>query len=96
MLFDTIKYFQQSLGTLASNLTDSEKLAIRTEFKKFISKDENLSKKFNAWTEKDQEWVLDYLSTGKGTIPYEMIARYDALDISPEEGFFFSPTSFLL
>ena len=48
MLRDTIKYFQQSLGTLASNLTDSEKLAIRTEFKKFISKDEILSKKFSA------------------------------------------------
>ena len=68
MLLETIKYFQQSLRTLASNFTDSEKLAIRTEFKKFISKDEYLSKKFNAWTEKDQEWVLDYLSTGKGTI----------------------------
>lgn len=48
MLLETIKYFQQSLRTLGSNFTDSEKLAIRTEFKKFISKDENLSKKFNA------------------------------------------------
>ena len=55
MFLDTIKYFQQSLGTLACKLTKSEKLAIRTECKKFLNKDENLSKKFNALAEKDQE-----------------------------------------
>ena len=55
MFLDTIKYFQQSLGTLASNLTKSEKLAIRTECKKFLNKDENLSKIFNALAEKDEE-----------------------------------------
>ena len=65
-----------------------EKFAIRTECEKFIRKDENLSKKFNSCTKEDQEWVLSYLSTGKGTIPYEMITRYDSLDISPEDGNF--------
>ena len=55
MFLDTIKYFQQSLGTLASKLAKSEKLTIRTECKKFLNKDENLSKKFNALAEKDQE-----------------------------------------
>ena len=55
MFLDTIKYFQQSLGTLASKLTKSEKLAIRTECKKFLNKDENLSKIFNALAEKDEE-----------------------------------------
>ena len=65
MILDSIKYLQQGLGTLASNLTNSEKLAIRTECKKFLNKDENLSKKFNALAEKDQEQVLDNLSTGK-------------------------------
>ena len=69
MFLDTIKYFQQSLGTLASNLTDSEKFAIQRECE--IRKDEKLSKKFNLCTKEDQEWVLAYLSTGKGTIPYE-------------------------
>ena len=53
-----------------------------------------MSKKFNACTENDQEWILNYLSTGKGTIPYEMITRYDSLDISPEEGNFFLPHHF--
>ena len=67
-------------------MTDKEKLAVKKECKKFILRDENLSKNFNACTEEDQEWVLNYLSSGKGTIPYEMITRYDSLGISPEEG----------
>ena len=39
IFIDTIKYFQQSLGTLASNLADNEKLTIRKECEKFIRKD---------------------------------------------------------
>ena len=38
--------------------------------------------------------MLNYLSTGKGTIPYEMIIRYDSLDIKPENGEFFLPHQF--
>ena len=34
------------------------------------------------------------MSTGKGTIPYEMITRYDSLDISPDNGNFFLPHNF--
>ena len=62
--------------------------------KKFILNDENLSKKFNLCSDEDQKWVLDYLSLGKGTIPYEMITRYDSLDISPATGNFFLPHHF--
>ena len=89
VFIDSVKYFQQSLGTLANKMTDKEKLAIKKECKKFILRDESLSRKFSACTKEDQEWVLNYLSTGKGTIPYEMITRYDSLDISPEDGNFF-------
>ena len=94
VFIDTIKYFQQSLATLANTLTDKERQAIRKECKKFILSDENLSRKFNLCSDEDQEWVLDYLSLGKRTIPYEMITRYDSLDISPEEGNFFLPRHF--
>ena len=31
---------------------------------------------------------------GKGTIPYEMITRYDSLDIAPKNGQFFLPHQF--
>ena len=33
--------------------------------------------------------MLNYLCTGKGTIPYEMITRYDSLDIKSDNGEFF-------
>ena len=68
MFLDTIKYFQESSGTLASNLTDSEKDVIRFECKEFLQKDETCFPKFNSLTQNN-------LSTGKGTIPYEMIKR---------------------
>ena len=70
-------------------MTDIEKAAIQKECKKFIEKDPCLDKNFNLCSEEDQEWVLDYLLTGKGTTPYEMITGYDSLDIFPEEGNFF-------
>ena len=34
------------------------------------------------------------MSSGKGTIPYETITRYDSLDIFPEDGNFFLPHQF--
>ena len=78
VFIDSVKYFQQSLGTSANKMTDKEKFVIKKEYKKFILRDESLSRKFNACRKEDQEWVLNYLSTGKGTIPYEMITRYDS------------------
>ena len=75
-------------------MTDREKLAVKKECKKFILRDENWSKKFNACTEEDQEWVLNYFSSGKGTIPYQMVTGYDSLDITSEEGNFFLPHHF--
>ena len=71
-------------------MTDKERQAVKKECKKFIFNDKNLSKRFNTCSEEDQEWVLDYLSLGKGTVPYEMITRYDYL----EEGNFFLPYHF--
>ena len=45
-------------------------------------------------TKEDQEWVLNYLSTGIGTVSYEMIRRYDSLNIAPEECTFFLSHNF--
>ena len=75
-------------------MTDGERAAVRRECKKFILDGEVLSKKFNLCSQEDQEWVLKYLSTGKGVILYEMITRFNSLDISPEEGSFFLPKQF--
>ena len=65
---DTIKYYQQSLAVLAGTMTDQEGLSIKKESKKFMRKDTKLNEKFKKWSVEDQEWVLNYLSTGKGII----------------------------
>ena len=36
----------------------------------------------------DVNWILEYLSSGKGTIPYQMITDFDSLNIKPEKDLF--------
>ena len=79
---------------LANSLTEQEKSTISRECEKFKKNYPKLSKKYLSCTEEEQKWILNYLSTGKGTIPYEMITRYDSLDIVPENGQFFLPHHF--
>ena len=85
---DTIKYFQQSLGALASSLTRSEKSAIYSECQKYLMTDDRLSRTFLELSITDRDWVLNYSSSRKGTIPYEMISDFDFLNISPDKDFF--------
>lgn len=89
LCLDTIKYLQQSLGRLGNSMTDGQESAISKECKKFIKSDPKLCRKYLSCTEEEQKWVLKYLSTGNGTMLYEMITRFDSLDVSPENGKFF-------
>lgn len=38
--------------------------------------------------DRDEEWVLYYLSSGKGMMPYQMITKFDFLKIKPKNGVF--------
>ena len=38
--------------------------------------------------EEQEKWVLDYLSSGKGIIPYQTINNFDSLKIAPKDYFF--------
>ena len=51
-------------------------------------KNPKTSKKFSSWNKVDQEWVLTYLSTGKGTIPYQLVTEFDSFSISPGKHIF--------
>ena len=61
MFLDTIKYFQQSLGSLAAHMTDDEKLAIRRECAKFTKKDPKFALKFNLCSDEEKDRVINYL-----------------------------------
>ena len=56
--------------------------------------DPKLNVKFQKCSDVEKEWILDCLSSGKGVIPYEMITRYDLLDIAPDNDTFFLPHHF--
>ena len=74
----TLKYYQQILSVLATTMTDQEKQSIKKEGEKFIKTDAKLNEKFKKCSFEDREWILNYLSSGNGIIPYEMITRSDS------------------
>ena len=61
---DTIKYFQQSLGNLGASMTDIEKNNIKETFERVLA-----CSLFFCKSMEEREWILDYLASGKGTIP---------------------------
>ena len=61
---DTIKYFQQSLGNLGASMTDIEKNNIKETFERVLA-----CRLFFCKSMEEREWILDYLASGKGTIP---------------------------
>ena len=76
------------MGALASSLTSSEKTAIHEESKTCLLSDPKIARNFLSLNEEDREWVFNYLSSGKGTIPYQLMTDFDSLNISPEKDFF--------
>ena len=55
-------------------MNNEERLSVRKECEKFIIKDPKLRLNFQACSTVDQEWVLNYLSSGKGSflMQYEL------------------------
>ena len=78
----SVKYFQQSLASLADSMTDTERENVRKTCKRF------LAEKLMFLNDGNEKWVLDYLVSGKGTIPYQIITDFESLNITPEKEFF--------
>ena len=51
-------------------------------------KDPKTCKSFLGLSKEEQEWVLNYLSSRKGTVPYQLITDFDFFNISPGKDFF--------
>ena len=82
------------MAALANSLTEKEKNVIYRECEKFLKNDLKFSKRFLLCTEEEKKWVLNYLLSGKGTIPYKLLTQYNSLDIVPDAGDFFRPHQF--
>ena len=75
---DMVKYFQQSLASLADSMTDDERKNVRKSCRNF------LAGKLLFLNNENEKWVLDYLALGKGMIPYQKITDFDSLNIRPD------------
>ena len=78
----TEKFFQQSLASLADSMTDTERENFREICKKF------LAEKLIFLNDENEKCVLDYLVSGKGAIPHQMITDFQFLNIRPDKDFF--------
>ena len=72
---DTVKFFQQNLGSLADSMADKERENVRNIYKKF------LAPRLIFLSDADGKWVIDYLGSGKGMIPYQIITDFESLNI---------------
>ena len=69
-------------------MTEIEKKNVRKNFKRIIAH------KLIYCNEKQEDWVLDYLTSGKGIIPYEIITNLDSLKLTTKNGDFFEKIDF--
>ena len=63
-------------------MTDTKRENVRETCRKC------LAEKLMFLNDDDEKWVLDYLASGKGMIPYQMITNFDAVNIQPKKYFF--------
>ena len=91
---ETLKYYQQSLSYAGLYNDRGKKTKDKKRVLKLHWKWLKLSKNVYSCSVEDPEWILNYFPSGKGTIPYEMITRFDPLDIAPEDGAFIVPHLF--
>ena len=85
---DTMKYYQQSLAKLAESMINQNKEKIENESKKLIERHDYFGKILKDLLKTDQDWILEYMSSGKGVIPYEMMNSFESLHIVPNGEFF--------
>ena len=69
-------------------MTDIEKQNVRKNFKNLLAFD------LIFLDQTQQDWILDYLTSGKGIIPYQMITSLDSLKIAPKDGDFLEKEDF--
>ena len=69
-------------------MTDIEKKYIKKTFERVAYR------LFFCENIEEREWVLDYLASGKGTIPYQTITDLDSLSRKTSDGDFFDKESF--
>ena len=69
-------------------MTEIERKNVRKNFKRLIAH------KLIYCNEEQEDWILDYLTSGKGIIPCQMITNLDSLKLKPKNGDFLEKIDF--
>ena len=87
---DSVKYYQQALSRLARSTDSSERERIQSLLLDYLAfQHPYYSQLFlSDLTEEDRNFVLEYLSSGKGCFPFEVVTGFDSLSPTPEDGDF--------
>ena len=91
---NTMKYFLSSLGKLAETIDRIEKERIEKLTVQFLSTYDYFSKVWQELSLEQRIKILEIIVSGKGVIPYEKIESIDSLQITSEDGIFFSKDEF--
>ena len=91
---DTMKYLLSSLGKLAETIDPIEKERIEKLTVQFLSTHDYFSKVWQELSLEQRIKILEIIVSGKGGISYEKIESIDSLQITPEDGIFFSKEEF--
>ena len=76
------------MSSLASNADEVEKSNKKSSCEKFIKIRGHFYQNFDSLSDEEKNWVLEYLSGGKGIIPYKMIRSYEDLDAATQQEVF--------
>ena len=93
---DSFKYYRQPLPKLVRNTTSEEKKRIKCFFLEFLGFQHPYYSKFflQELSEDDRNYVLQYLSLGKGCFSYESATGFNSLSATPKNGDFWTIDKF--
>ena len=83
-LIDSLKFYQKSLGDLASALTDEEKMAVKKLTERFLNAHHYFSTVWPYLSFLKKERILEIIFGAKGVIPYEIIVHMESFFIKSE------------
>ena len=85
---DTTKFYQEPLPRILKNTENNEKENIKKSLIVFLETHPRYSVKYNLLTFPNKMWIINYLSSEKGVIPYESIKTWEDLNKVPDNNFF--------
>ena len=92
---DSVKYYQQPLAKLARSTDANEKKRIRSLFLDYLTYAHLYYSRFVLdLGEKNIEFALEYLSSGRWSFHYEVVMGFRSLTVTPENGDFWNIETF--